>query len=65
MFEVIIVIGIVAIVAFIAGRSFYRIITGKIDGCVCTGDCHGCAYKDLAKAQRDRRPTNDGLRSVD
>jgi hypothetical protein len=40
--ETIIVVGIVAIVAVITGRSFYRTITGKNDGCGCDGLCCKC-----------------------
>jgi hypothetical protein len=47
MIETIIVVGIVVIVAVMAGRSFYRTMTGKNDGCGCAGDCQGCAGKDL------------------
>ncbi len=49
MLETIIVVGIVAIVAVIAGRSFYRTMTGKNDGCGCVGNCHSCISKDFAK----------------
>ncbi len=45
--ETIIVIGIVAIVAAIAGRSFYRTMTGKNDGCGCVGACRGCDCTDV------------------
>jgi len=39
MLETIIVIGIVSLVAFMAGRSFYRTMTGQNDRCGCQGDC--------------------------
>jgi len=47
--ETIIVIGIVAIVAVIAGRSFYRTMTGKNNGCGCVGACRGCDCADVTK----------------
>jgi len=49
MLDTIIVVIIVSIVAFIAGRSFYRTMTGKNDGCGCGGNCHSCAFKDFAE----------------
>lgn len=42
MFEIIVVIAIVAIVAALAVRSFYRTMTGTNNGC--PGTCSGCAY---------------------
>ena len=42
MLEIIIVVVIVAIVAVMVGRSFYRTVTGKNDGC-------GCACKDFSE----------------
>ena len=48
MLETIIVVGIIVIVAVMAGRSFYRTMTGKNDGYGCAGNCQGCACKDLA-----------------
>jgi hypothetical protein len=47
--ETIIVIGIVTIVAVIAGRSFYRTMTGKNNGCGCVGACRGCDCADVTK----------------
>jgi hypothetical protein len=63
MLEIIIVFGIVAIVAVIAGRSFYRTMTGKSDGCGCAGNCLGCTCKEVADTQKGqdidkRRLTN-------
>ena len=56
MLEIIIVIGIVVIVAVMAGRSFYRTFlisgTGKNDGCGCAGGCQGCACKDSMNLDR-------------
>ncbi len=49
MIETVIVFGIVVIVAVLAGRSFYRTMTGKNDGCGCAGDCQGCAGKDFTE----------------
>ncbi len=49
MIETIIVTGIVVIVAVMAGRSFYRTMTGKNDRCRCAGNCHSCACKDFAE----------------
>ena len=54
MFESIIVVGIVAVVAVMAGRSFYRTITGKNEGCGCTGNCLSCARKDFAETHQGR-----------
>lgn len=47
MLETIIVGGIVAIVAVMAVRSFYRTMTDKNDGCNCVGKCPICAYNDF------------------
>jgi len=44
MLEIILVIAIVAVVAALAVRSFYRTMTGKNNGCA--GICAGCAYGD-------------------
>jgi hypothetical protein len=52
MVEIIIVAGIVAIVAVMAGRSFYRTMTGKSDGCGCNGNCRTCACKDFPKTDQ-------------
>jgi hypothetical protein len=54
MLEGIIVVGIVAVVAAMTGRSFYRTITGKNDGGECSGNCHGCAWKDFAEMDQGR-----------
>lgn len=37
MWETVIVILIVGLVALLAARSFYRTLTGKNDGCHCGG----------------------------
>ena len=52
MLETIIVVGIVVIVAVMAGRSFYRTMAGKNDGCGCAGGCQGCACKDSMDLDR-------------
>jgi len=50
MIESIIVVAIVAIVLVLAGRSFYRTMTGKKSGC--GGSCLQCPSKDsLAKIE--------------
>ena len=54
MLEIIIVVGIVAIVAVMTGRSFYRTMTGKNDGCDCAGNCPSCACKDLAHMHQEQ-----------
>jgi len=54
MLEGIIVIGVVAVVAAMTGRSFYRTMTGKNDGYRCRGNCHGCAWKDFAEMDQGR-----------
>ena len=54
MLETIIVVGIVAVVALMAGRSFYRTITGKNEGCGCTGNCLSCGCKDIAETDQGR-----------
>jgi hypothetical protein len=52
MLEIIIVIAIVTIVAFMTGRSFYQIMTGKNDGCGCSGNCLSRACKDFKKTNQ-------------
>ena len=47
--ETIIVVGIVAIVVAMAGRSLYRTMTGKNDGCGCISACRGCDCTDVTK----------------
>ena len=42
MWETVIVILIVGLVALLAARSFYRTLTGKNDGCHCGGNCSAC-----------------------
>ena len=54
MLETLIVVGIVIIVAVMAGRSLYRTITGKNSGCGCAGNCDGRACKDFAKAGQEQ-----------
>jgi hypothetical protein len=46
MLEIIIVVVIVAGVAALAGRSLYRTMTGKNDGCTCGSSCRGCSGQD-------------------
>lgn len=52
MLEYIIVIAIILTVAIITGRSLYRTLTGKNDGCGCAGPCPGCAIKDMTDPHR-------------
>jgi len=52
MLETVIIFGIVVIVAVLAGRSFYRTMTGKNDGCRCGGNCHSCTCKDFPEAHQ-------------
>lgn len=54
MLENIIVVVIVATVALMVGRSFYRTMPGKNDGCGCGVNCRGCAYKDFPGAYQGR-----------
>lgn len=54
MLESIIVVGIVAVVAAMIGRSFYRAMTGNNDGCGCAGNCQGCACRDFAEMDQGR-----------
>jgi len=50
MAEVVIVFVIVAAAIVIVGKSFYRNMTYRNDGCGCGGNCHGCICEDFAKA---------------
>ncbi len=54
MLEIIIVVVIVAIVAFMSGRSFYRTMTGKNEGCSCVDNCQGCSYKDSLETDKEQ-----------
>ncbi|MBW1925057.1 MAG: FeoB-associated Cys-rich membrane protein [Deltaproteobacteria bacterium] len=54
MLEGIIVVGVVAVVAAMTGRSFYRTMAGKNDGCGCAGNCQGCACRDFAEMDQGR-----------
>jgi len=54
MFEILMVAGIVAIALFMMGRSFYRTITGKNDGCGCTGNCHNCSSNMFEITDKDK-----------
>lgn len=56
MLEIIVVVGIVAVAAAVAGRSFYRTMTGKNVGCRCGCSCQGCACKDFAETYRGKDP---------
>jgi hypothetical protein len=58
MIETIIAVGIVAVFAFLAGRSLYRTVTGKNEGCGCSGSCGSGACRDLAGIHQGR----DGLK---
>lgn len=49
MVETLSVVGIVSVVVVLTGRSLYRTLTGKNDGCGgCNGACSGCGVKSLA-----------------
>lgn len=61
MFEIIVVAGIVAIAAFISGRSFLRNMTAKNNRCNCTGNCSGCVCCDFLKNEDGDKKANDGL----
>jgi hypothetical protein len=52
MLEIIVVAGIVAIVAVMAGRSFYRTMMGKNGGCGWAGNCLSCTCKDLPETDQ-------------
>lgn len=56
MVEIMIVIAIVAVVAVLAGRSFYRTMTGRNDGCGgCSGTCQECVCGDRMFTNTDKR----------
>jgi hypothetical protein len=46
MLDTIVVVAIIAAVAVMAGRSFFRTMNGKNKGGGCSGGCHSCARKD-------------------
>ncbi|MBN2034414.1 MAG: FeoB-associated Cys-rich membrane protein [Deltaproteobacteria bacterium] len=52
MSETIIVVGIVAVPAVLAGRSFYRALAGKNDGCGCAGTRHRCGRRVFAQTDQ-------------
>ena len=54
MIETIIAVGIVAVFAFLAGRSLYRTVTGKSEGCGCSGGCGSGACRNLAGSAREQ-----------
>ena len=54
MIEIIIAVGIVAVFAFLAGRSLYRTVTGKNEGCGCGGSCQTSSCRDLAGIHREQ-----------
>ncbi len=43
MWDTVIVVLIVSVVALLATRSLYRTLTGKNDGCPCGGNCAACS----------------------
>ncbi|WP_420070673.1 FeoB-associated Cys-rich membrane protein [Syntrophus gentianae] len=45
----ILVTGLIAVAAVWIGISFYKNVTGRNDGCGCTGGCQGCACKPFAE----------------
>ena len=54
MSETIIAVGIVAAAAVLAGRSLYRTVAGKNEGCGCAGNCLGCGRKVFAKTDQSQ-----------
>ena len=54
MLETIIVVGVVGAAAVAAGRSLYKTINGKNDGCNCTGNCLDCASKGFEEMDQKR-----------
>lgn len=65
MLENIIVVVIVATVALMVGRSFYRTMPGKNEGCGCGVNCGVAPTRISPGLIKDGMPTNDGLRIVD
>jgi hypothetical protein len=53
MLETIIVLGIVAVVAVMTGRSLYRAMKGGNGGCGCTGNCQCCQYNNFAEMHQE------------
>jgi hypothetical protein len=51
--EIVIVVVIVALTAFLLGRSCYRSLKGKNDRCGC-GGLQGCSPKGCTEIQRNR-----------
>jgi len=51
--EIVIVVFIIALVAFLVGRSCYRSLSGKNDRCGCGGACQGCSPPGLTEIQRN------------
>lgn len=54
MFETIVVGAIVAVVLVLAARSFHRTLTGKNDGCGCSGGCLNCPSRDSSPKVHER-----------
>jgi len=54
MLETIITVGIVVVVAVLAGRSFYRTMTGKNDRCNCPDNCQSCTYENIMGTHQKR-----------
>ena len=53
MMDTILVILIVAIAVFFAGKTVYRTLTGKNDGCHCGGKCsHSIDCKDVSRRSK-------------
>ena len=59
MIETIIAVGIVVVVALLAGRSLYRTVTGKNEGCGCSGSCGSEIRRNLAGIHQEREIVED------
>lgn len=51
MAEILLVVGIVAIVAVRTGSRIYRAMTGKNDACGCVGGCRSRACKGFPETE--------------
>jgi len=54
MLERIVVVGVIAVVAAMTGKSFYRTMTRKNDGREYASNCQGCACSDFAETDQGR-----------
>ncbi len=53
--ETILVVAVLALVVFMAVRSFVRTLTGKNPGCGCGEGCAGCTGEDPAAEDPGQR----------